>query len=63
MSMVFRVENGLRLSRPEICPQNVYTLMQCCWSGNANLRPDFQEIINWLVDCGTQILQFQIHVN
>ncbi|RWS20894.1 FGFR3/4b-like protein [Leptotrombidium deliense] len=44
--LMSRVENGLRLSRPEICPQNVYTLVQCCCSGNANSRPDFPEIIN-----------------
>ncbi|NXK98354.1 FES kinase, partial [Formicarius rufipectus] len=38
------VEQGVRLDRPEQCPEEVYQLMQCCWEYDPCKRPSFSTI-------------------
>ncbi|XP_017691665.1 PREDICTED: tyrosine-protein kinase Fes/Fps isoform X2 [Lepidothrix coronata] len=38
------VEQGVRLDRPEQCPEEVYQLMQRCWEYDPHKRPSFSTI-------------------
>ncbi|XP_019868373.2 fibroblast growth factor receptor-like [Aethina tumida] len=40
-----RLLNGERLSRPEICSEQIYKLMLECWEQNPDDRPSFQQIV------------------
>ena len=42
--------DGLLLTRPEKCPENIWTLMIECWKINPNLRPNFSTIHDRLVN-------------
>jgi len=39
-----RVRDGYRLERPAHCHPQLYALIQRCWSGDMNKRPDFSEL-------------------
>ena len=39
------VENGERLQKPEACPDDVYKVMQQCWSYEDELRPTFKDLL------------------
>ncbi len=41
--------NGLRLARPEGCPEVVYAVMLRCWEGVPANRPSFQQLQGLLV--------------
>ncbi|VIO88118.1 Tyrosine-protein kinase F09A5.2 in chromosome X, putative [Brugia malayi] len=38
------LNSGARLSQPQYCPINIYTLMLQCWQDGPSLRPSFTEI-------------------
>uniref|UniRef100_A0A1I8EG35 Protein kinase domain-containing protein n=1 Tax=Wuchereria bancrofti TaxID=6293 RepID=A0A1I8EG35_WUCBA len=38
------LNSGARLSQPQYCPANIYTLMLQCWQDESSLRPNFTEI-------------------
>lgn len=38
------LKRGVRLSRPEVCTDELYSLMQRCWMENPDDRPTFSEI-------------------
>lgn len=39
-----QVEKGYRMSRPQRCPEQIYTVMQRCWSYSPDERPKFSQI-------------------
>jgi serine/threonine protein kinase len=39
---------GRRLERPEICTDELYSLMRQCWTTNPEERPTFQELVDTL---------------
>ncbi|XP_043482946.1 tyrosine-protein kinase Shark [Leptopilina heterotoma] len=39
------VEKGERLQKPETCPDDVYKIMQQCWSYEPELRPTFKDLL------------------
>lgn len=40
------LKSGVRLSRPEICTDDLYGLMQRCWMENPKDRPTFADIVD-----------------
>jgi hypothetical protein len=38
------MDKGKRLSKPDQCPQDVYSLMRQCWEKEPDNRPDFVAI-------------------
>lgn len=42
------LQNGGRLERPEICTDEMYDLMQKCWTETPDDRPTFRELVNKL---------------
>lgn len=42
------LQQGGRLPRPEICTDDLYSLMSRCWSQDSELRPTFQELVQLL---------------
>jgi Protein tyrosine and serine/threonine kinase len=45
------LKQGIRLERPQFCPQNVYDdLMLFCWKYESKQRPAFAEILNLVRD-------------
>ena len=42
------LQNGFRLSKPELCPQSVYEIMLQCWQEKHLIRPTFQQLKNQL---------------
>ena len=44
-NLVYLLENGHRLERPDECPQDLYDLMLKCWSQNREKRGVFSQIV------------------
>ncbi|GIY80669.1 tyrosine-protein kinase SYK [Caerostris extrusa] len=44
-------EHNERLSKPDACPENVYSVMRKCWLYKADDRPSFSEIYELLRNC------------
>ena len=44
----------LHLNRPDRCPDYLYTLMSKCHTHEANKRPTFSDILNFLANEQTQ---------
>lgn len=42
------VGGTIRLQRPNICTEELYTVMQLCWNPNPTSRPTFLEILRQL---------------
>jgi hypothetical protein len=42
------IQNGKRLTKPKLCSDNIYDVMQDCWRMNAKSRPDFSKIASTL---------------
>ena len=40
--------NRTLLERPSDCPEDVYEIMRRCWASEADQRPTFDELYNWL---------------
>ena len=43
------LEEGKRMEKPKVCPDEIYMLMQYCWQGLPNNRPIFGIISHYLV--------------
>ena len=39
-----KVRDGYRLERPAHCHPDLYAIIQKCWLGDMNKRPDFSEL-------------------
>ena len=39
-----KVRDGYRLERPGHCHPDLYHIIQKCWAGDMNKRPDFSEL-------------------
>lgn len=48
--ILYHLESGYRMQRPEICSEDLYTLMRQCWSANPDDRPFFREIVDKFED-------------
>lgn len=46
--LLYSLKKGIRLMRPEICTDELYSLMLKCWSMNPEERPSFQKIVSFL---------------
>jgi len=44
------VQDGYRMEKPELCPQEVYDVMLMCWQQNAHARPSFDFLNTFLHD-------------
>jgi len=44
----YAVPKGLRLSRPESCPMDIWRIVFSCWADDPSNRPSFSEIIKSL---------------
>ncbi|KAK5644771.1 hypothetical protein RI129_006071 [Pyrocoelia pectoralis] len=42
------LQSGERLERPEVCTDELYSLMLRCWSREIHLRPSFEELVQQL---------------
>ena len=42
--MMRKVRDGYRLERPGHCHPDLYHIIQKCWAGDMNKRPDFSEL-------------------
>ena len=47
--MQSQVRDGLRLTKPEGCPAEVYAIMARCWLTKPDQRPTFVELRNEIV--------------
>ncbi len=43
-----QIENGLRLRRPQECPERVYEVMRLCWDIDPDQRPEFAHLFKGL---------------
>lgn len=46
--MMRKVRDGYRLEKPEHCRRELYNIMFYCWANNADDRPSFSELVNFL---------------
>ena len=46
-----RVRDGYRLERPAHCHPDLYAIIQKCWLGDMNKRPDFSELRKVITTC------------
>nr|XP_022909572.1 receptor-like tyrosine-protein kinase kin-15 [Onthophagus taurus] len=46
--LLYHLHVGKRLERPEICTDELYSLMLRCWSEDPKLRPTFEELVQQL---------------
>ena len=47
-NLVYLLQNGHRLEKPEECPQELYDIMFKCWLFNKSSRPTFSELVSAL---------------
>jgi hypothetical protein len=43
--LIWKLENGHRLEKPQHCPDDMYDLMYKCWYSDKYKRPTFSEIV------------------
>ena len=43
--MLTYLKSGLRLPQPANCPDDLFTVMACCWALSPEERPHFTQII------------------
>ncbi|XP_076362758.1 vascular endothelial growth factor receptor 1-like isoform X2 [Tachypleus tridentatus] len=43
-----KLKNGYRMEKPELCPDDVYNIMQDCWKEEPAGRPDFTALVDKL---------------
>lgn len=41
------IESGKRLQRPELCPDNVFNIMENCWNYKPKDRPSFKYLTEY----------------
>jgi len=58
-----KVPKGLRLSIPEKCPEDIYSLMLACWEEEINLRPNFKNLCNWIEKKWEEQFQAQLQTS
>lgn len=47
--------SGHRLSKPDCCPDLIHRIMERCWSFDAKERPSFDELLEEMKSCITQL--------
>lgn len=47
---VKKLKDGLRLTKPNMCPTRVYEVMESCWREQADERPSFDQLVTTLGD-------------
>ncbi|KAL1438151.1 hypothetical protein MTO96_048242 [Rhipicephalus appendiculatus] len=45
-----RLKNGYRMEKPDYAPDDVYEIMQSCWQGQPEERPDFSTLVTRVGD-------------
>lgn len=45
--LIMKLENGYRLEKPQLCPQEIFNVMYVCWRSK-HKRPTFNEIVKQL---------------
>jgi len=43
-SILIHIMRGNRLQQPELCPDNIWDIVKCCWMINPTERPTFREL-------------------
>ena len=43
-TVVEKVNEGYRLPKPAICPEDLYEVMKSCWDADPDARPTFAEL-------------------
>ena len=43
--LLLKLENGYRLEKPDLCPDEFFVMMYKCWLADRNVRPRFKEIV------------------
>jgi serine/threonine protein kinase len=46
--LLLKLENGHRLEKPALCPDEMYAIMYKCWNANKKVRPTFAELVKEL---------------
>ena len=57
------VNDGHRMTKPELCPTSVYGLMELCWQKDAENRPNFLYFVkelDSLILCNVRVLLLYI---
>jgi serine/threonine protein kinase len=61
------LKQGYRLTKPEYCPQSIYSILSNCWSRNPRSRPEFSELCEQLrqtiTDLSQDVKQFFVDVD
>jgi len=50
-----KVEGGIKLQRPNECPDEMWRLMKRCWKRKAELRPTFKDITEFFLNCESKL--------
>ncbi|GJQ65745.1 hypothetical protein Trydic_g11929 [Trypoxylus dichotomus] len=52
------LESGYRLQQPVSCPDELFTVMKCCWFTNPLERPTFAQLLTYLQDFQTALRKY-----
>lgn len=52
------LQDGFRLTQPINCPDELFTVMACCWALAPNERPTFSQLSVFLNEFNNQLVKF-----